>query len=193
MDCQPHTGYFDDEDNPLDDNGEFYLPGRRFCGFRDCVRPEHIEGLSDEEAFKAVLANPPVLRRGNRNGPKHRMLRKYAQVVYAQVLEIGRKPDMGLTVCQVDNCERPKKARNLCMNHWLMFRRHAPEELKPIRQIKISDFPELLPALNSSQRTKVQERQSHICLFKDCSDFQRVRGLCKRHYATLKNLQRRAK
>ena len=190
-DCITHTGFYDDWDNPLDDKGEPFLPGSRFCKHRDCVNPKHIEGLTDEVAFKALI-NPPKAYEGKRPYSP-RLPRHLAKQVHAQVLEIGRIPDLGLKVCSIDNCERPKKARNLCSNHWLQFRYRASDELKKIRQITLADFPELLPRINSQQRTKVQERQTHICLFKDCSDFQKVRGLCKRHYATYKNLQRRAK
>lgn len=188
-DCITHTGWFDDDDNPLDDQGQPYLQGARFCKHRDCVNPDHIEGLSDEAAFQALMK--PALT-GKRNYST-RMPKRFAHIVHAQVMEVGRIPDLGLKTCSIDSCERPKKARNLCTNHWLMFRYRANDELRKIRQITLADFPELLPALNSSQKTKVAERQTHICLFKDCSDFQKVRGLCKRHYATYKNLQRRAK
>lgn len=196
-DCVSHTGLYDDWDNPLDEKGRPYLPGKRFCGHRDCVNPDHIEGLSDEQAYAAYVnqsARSQPSRAGKkRNYPENRLRKQFAHIVHAQVMEIGRLPNQDLKICMIDKCERPKKARNLCMNHWLMFRYRAPSELKAIRQITLSDFPELLPAINRSQRNKVEERQNQQCIFTDCTDFQKVRGLCKRHYATFKNLQRRSK
>ena len=42
--CRPHKGPFDLEDNPLDSfTGELYRPGKRLCGYSDCVEVKHIE------------------------------------------------------------------------------------------------------------------------------------------------------
>lgn len=42
--CRPWGGPFDEYDNPLDAaTGEFYRPGKRLCGYRDCVAPSHVE------------------------------------------------------------------------------------------------------------------------------------------------------
>lgn len=42
--CHPWHGVFDDDDNPLDDQGNIYLDGVRVCRHKDCVNPEHIVG-----------------------------------------------------------------------------------------------------------------------------------------------------
>lgn len=39
--CLPWGGDFDVADNPVLD-GEYYLPGSRICGHRDCVNVNHI-------------------------------------------------------------------------------------------------------------------------------------------------------
>lgn len=42
--CRPHKGPFDLEDNPMDSfTGELYRPGKRLCGYSDCVEVKHIE------------------------------------------------------------------------------------------------------------------------------------------------------
>jgi hypothetical protein len=40
--CYPHHGLFDDQDNPLDKQGNPYLAGERLCGKRDCINRDHI-------------------------------------------------------------------------------------------------------------------------------------------------------
>ena len=42
--CLPWHGAFDEDDNPLDDAGDLYLPGVRICGHKDCCEPSHIDG-----------------------------------------------------------------------------------------------------------------------------------------------------
>lgn len=188
-DCQPHRGFLDDWDNPLTDTGELYLPGNRFCNHRDCVNPEHIEGLTDQQAFEALKANPPVMRRGNRGGPKHRMLRMYAAALYAEVVEIGKQPAKGLPECSVSNCQRKTKARNLCPNHWQMFRHHAPEELKPRANPSLLDFPVLPPPTGRTERWKNQSQNN--CLMTNCHRKAHCRSLCATHYQTYKRLTKR--
>jgi hypothetical protein len=41
--CRPHHGEFDDDNNPLDDNLNLYRPGKRLCGYRDCIEVTHID------------------------------------------------------------------------------------------------------------------------------------------------------
>jgi hypothetical protein len=42
--CRPHKGPFDVDDNPLDSfTGELYRPGKRLCGYSDCVEVKHVE------------------------------------------------------------------------------------------------------------------------------------------------------
>lgn len=40
--CRPWHGDFDDDDNPLDDEGQLYRAGVRLCRKRDCVERSHI-------------------------------------------------------------------------------------------------------------------------------------------------------
>jgi len=40
--CEPHSGAFDQDDNPIDDQGELVLPGLRICGHKDCVSVKHV-------------------------------------------------------------------------------------------------------------------------------------------------------
>ena len=42
--CLPWHGAFDDQDNPLNDVGELFLPGERTCRHKDCCEPTHIVG-----------------------------------------------------------------------------------------------------------------------------------------------------
>ena len=41
--CRPWHGNFDENDNPLDELGNLYMPGPRNCNHRDCVAPNHVE------------------------------------------------------------------------------------------------------------------------------------------------------
>jgi hypothetical protein len=40
--CTPHQGEFDELDRPLTKNGDLFRPGRRLCGYSDCVDLDHI-------------------------------------------------------------------------------------------------------------------------------------------------------
>lgn len=40
--CLPWAGLFDLEDNPLNDDGSYYLPGKRRCEHSDCVSRDHV-------------------------------------------------------------------------------------------------------------------------------------------------------
>ncbi|CAB5218459.1 hypothetical protein UFOVP219_20 [uncultured Caudovirales phage] len=40
--CEPHSGGFDQDDNPVDDVGNLVFEGERVCGHRDCVNPKHV-------------------------------------------------------------------------------------------------------------------------------------------------------
>jgi len=40
--CYAWMGEFDDDDNPIDQNGFAIIAGERLCGHRDCVRADHI-------------------------------------------------------------------------------------------------------------------------------------------------------
>lgn len=48
--CEPHQGYFDEYDNPLDDAGKLYRPGFRQCGNADCVAEDHVLLIDVAEA-----------------------------------------------------------------------------------------------------------------------------------------------
>lgn len=40
--CKPYEGDLNDDLQPIDKNGDLYLPGVRSCGHLDCVNPQHI-------------------------------------------------------------------------------------------------------------------------------------------------------
>lgn len=42
--CEPHLGKVNDDLEPIDDNGELILPGKRICLHKDCVNPKHVVG-----------------------------------------------------------------------------------------------------------------------------------------------------
>jgi hypothetical protein len=64
-DCLPHQGEFDDDDNPLDDQGNLLMPGLRTCNASDCLNPEHILTVSDLEAERHDIS----YRTGQRLAP----------------------------------------------------------------------------------------------------------------------------
>ena len=92
--CRPWDGEFDQDDNPVDNQGNLYRPGVRLCGNSDCVAKKHIEemgviaALTDEQiqaleaerlgisyrtgiklSWKQIVAK--VTREGNRGRNHH--------------------------------------------------------------------------------------------------------------------------
>ena len=47
--CYPFSGDLDDDWNPVDAEGEPYLPGVRMCGNKDCVNRHHIIGQTHKK------------------------------------------------------------------------------------------------------------------------------------------------
>ena len=45
--CEPYQGDLNDELQPIDENGEVFLPGVRICGHSDCVNVKHIVSNQD--------------------------------------------------------------------------------------------------------------------------------------------------
>lgn len=43
--CRPWMGEFDDQDRPIDDEGQLVRPGERSCGHSDCVSASHVRVL----------------------------------------------------------------------------------------------------------------------------------------------------
>jgi len=40
--CEPYTGKVNDDLEPIDEQGNLYMPGNRVCGHLDCVNPKHV-------------------------------------------------------------------------------------------------------------------------------------------------------
>jgi hypothetical protein len=163
--CISHAGLYDDWDNPLTDEGELYLPGRRFCKHRDCVNLGHIEGYATEESF---IQRVPV-----------RAARDDQQVIRLKVIELGNLPriDKKSSACQLPGCDRVLKARNLCQNHWQMFSRHSDVKLRHCRDTyDPADFVHV-PAPNWSWSNK----PSGNCTYEGCLQPQYTRTMCKNH------------
>ena len=54
--CIPHKGEFDLNTNqPLDENGNLFMPGTRLCGNADCCEPDHIERAYTPEVFSLEM------------------------------------------------------------------------------------------------------------------------------------------
>lgn len=187
-DCISHSGLYDNWDNPLTDDGQPYLPGIRKCGHRDCVNIWHIEGLEQQALFMSEAKRKPrqKVASAKRIGSKalaHKarveLAKANQQVIYAKVVELGNSPQVeGATVCQLPFCERPYKARNLCPNHWQMFRRQSPESLKRIRRFSGKDFENVPKPV--FRRKAVEWPTS--CVLDGCARPVRSRSLCKIHY-----------
>jgi len=66
--CRPHKGPFDADDNPLDSfTGELYRPGKRLCGYADCVEVKHIEAVRLRPGRRPVNTTE-ALNRMKQNG-----------------------------------------------------------------------------------------------------------------------------
>lgn len=172
IECISHTGLYDDLDNPLTDDGQPYLPGNRLCGNRDCVQLAHIKGQTQ-------IWIP------NSRSAFHRAL----------ALEIHAKADkIGLTgyarigsPCLMDHCEKPVKARGLCINHYSMFRHHNDDKLRKQRILTLADFGELPNPLPRKDRFLASSKNNN-CSIQTCQRSVKCRGLCSMHYATYKRL-----
>lgn len=125
MSCISHQGRYDDNDNPLTDSGELFMPGVRSCGHRDCVNKNHLAGNRD-----------------------------YESKVNAEVLEIGQRPFSGATTCLVTGCTRVHKSRHLCQNHYELLARLKPSVIKKHEHLTLADFPERLEPHKQGRMTK---------------------------------------
>lgn len=168
--CVSHLGNYDDFDNPLADDGSLFMPGKRFCNHRDCVNPDHIEGLSKRRPY-----------------PKRRPNAGYAEI-HAEVCQIAlsNQPPTPGEVCRVSVCTEPAKGRGLCVNHHLMLRRLMPELVGQRKPLTLADFPPVPSSLPFNQR--LANKNTHEgCAFKDCKNKHYGRTLCASH---LRNYQR---
>jgi hypothetical protein len=163
-DCISHAGLYDDDDNPLTDSGELYLPGARLCGHRDCVNRSHIQRPDEPPKENPWLG------------------------VYAEVIEIAQRPFSGTKVCAVTDCGRAHKGRNLCQNHWQMLLRQRPDLIRKHEHLTLADFPELLPVVYFGKHYK---RPVTKCLIETCQKDSKQRGLCSTHIGQLKRLRKR--
>lgn len=59
--CRPHKGQFDANDNPINEYGDLYRPGKRLCGYRDCIEKTHIEVERRKPGRKAKPKYDPSL------------------------------------------------------------------------------------------------------------------------------------
>lgn len=174
--CISHVGRYDDLDNPLDDEGSLYLPGERECGHRDCVNVWHIKGMEANALFmmEAQRKSHKRLRANNEAAAGTNW-----QIIYDEVVKIGRTPKIeGVSMCQLPFCGKPHKARNLCNNHFHMFRRQSPESLKRIKRHKPASFEIVPPPI--FKRKDVDRPKE--CLFENCSKPVISRALCGNHY-----------
>ena len=162
-DCISHDGLYDYDDNPLDDQGQPYMPGKRFCGHRDCINPKHLTGYE--------------------SAPR-RTSKAVAQELYPLLLKLGNKKPKYFELCQVPNCGLPYRARNLCNAHLSMLYRLKPEKVRVPFQITEDSFPKDLPYFGKGHGNR--KLQPLNCLFAGCHGPARTRGLCSSHYAQYK-------
>lgn len=165
-DCISHAGLYDDDDNPLADDGSLYLPGVRLCGHRDCVNPRHLEGSGFEPLTYTRL----------------RFDRRKAHLLHAEVVAIGlHKVKPKGSKCLVNGCSYPVSARALCKNHLMMFYRLSPESINHPENLTLDDFANIPPATERTKRSKAT-RGSMLCSMNNCQEVNICRGLCKKHY-----------
>lgn len=166
--CKPHTGLFDDFDNPLDEQGKPFMPGIRICLKSDCVEPTH--QLSHH-------------KKNERHYNK-----KYDPEVYAEIIRIGNLEPSRARTCRLEGCDQPRKARNLCAAHWSMFRHRQPSVVRRNNQMALTDFPPLDSPIGLSERSHIKPRNCNIL---DCPNRSRNRGLCKNHWERYKTAYKR--
>lgn len=165
LECKSHTGHYDDLDNPLTDDGQLFMPGKRSCGHSDCVQPAHIEGYEHQWIPNSRSA----------------FQRELAKKIYAQVAAIGANGYAPVgSPCLMNECFYPVKARGLCMNHWTMFSRAKPDLVKRIRRFKADDFAHIPDPVFARKEVDWPT----VCIIDNCSKKVRSRSLCDNHYHT---------
>lgn len=168
--CITHTGNFDNWDNPLDDQGKPFMPGIRLCMHSDCVNPTHLRSYRQRNTEHGNL--------------------KYEADVYAEIQRIGNLPAGKSELCQLTDCSRPRKARNLCAPHWSMFRHREPDKIARTKQMKLSDYPPLDPPISNLDKSALGPRNCNVL---DCPNRSRNRGLCPAHWQGFKRTYKREK
>ena len=168
--CISHTGQFDDFENPLDDQGNLFLPGLRLCLHSDCVNPTHLRSYQERTTEHGNL--------------------KYDADVYAEIIRIGNLPAGNSELCLLPNCSEPRKARNLCRAHWSMFRHREPNQIRRHLLLSLSDFPPLDKPVARSDRSSIGPR---TCKFATCQNKSRHRGLCPTHWQNYLRTYKREK
>lgn len=167
--CISHTGLFDDRENPLDDQGNLFMPGLRLCLHSDCVNPTHLRSYRERNTQHGNL--------------------KYEADIYAEIIRIGNLPAGNLELCSLPNCSEPRKARNLCRPHWSMFRHRQPTVIRRTRTMTLSDFP-IDPPISNTDKSALGPRNCNVL---DCPNRSRNRGLCPTHWQGFKRTYKREK
>lgn len=167
--CISHAGLFDERDNPLDDQGNLFLPGLRLCLHSDCVNPAHLRSYRERNTQHGNL--------------------KYEADIYAEIIRIGNLPAGNSELCSLPNCSEPRKARNLCRPHWSMFRHRQPTVIHRTKLMSLSDF-QIDPPIGNTDKSALGPRNCNVL---DCPNRSRNRGLCKTHWENYKRTYKREK
>ena len=166
--CVSHDGFYDDWDNPLDAEGNPFMPGKRKCGYRDCVNPKHVEGYKKPQKIYGV------------NGEQH-FNEIYSREVIDQVIKLGLMATAKQSTCRVDGCTNPHASRNLCTAHYGVFRRKQRQAIKKQPHFSLADFPQLPPPTARADRRSATSNAE--CLMAYCDVRAARRGLCHKHYS----------
>ena len=169
--CVTHEGNYTDDDYPLDEFGNLFMPGFRTCRHRDCVNPRHI--IKDPKPSRVKETQEPAAKFD-------------WSEVYAEVIKLASQPYTGEKTCSVIGCTRVHKGRNLCQNHWQMLLRQRPDMIKRHIKLPASMFDNVPEPVIRNQWTAVDKGNCQLC-----DKPVQARSLCVNHYQQFKRLKKR--
>jgi hypothetical protein len=98
------------------------MPGIRSCNHKDCVNPDHV-GKAKQTCAEAECDNSPYSqgicsRHFYSNRKEHgRPINK--QDLLAEIIETWDATNEPPGNCAYEDCQRPYKAKGLCMTHYM--------------------------------------------------------------------------
>lgn len=121
--CISHIGFYDADDNPIDERGALIFEGARKCGHRDCVNQTHIEGYVDVGFHELVVASAFA----GGSSATH-------------------------PTCNFPGCSKRFRSSGLCRNHYAVYRKLKIEATpEKVERYTLDQFVNSKPKLHGSR------------------------------------------
>jgi hypothetical protein len=123
--CITHIGFYDADDNPIDEFGALVFDGARRCGHRDCVNQSHVEGFVEISFHELVVAS--AFAGGS----------------------LATHP-----TCNFPGCDKRFRSSGLCRNHYAVYRKLKIVETPPkVERYTLDQFKNAKPKVVGSKIT----------------------------------------